>query len=179
MAPESSPCLSTASPCPDPSTPPSTAPSGADEVAMLRAALAEQGRQLAAIQATLGRLVAALQPGGEVVVGAAGRLDPMGAGYHLSQRDLAERLGLSPSTISALVHAFHLDDDARLAVTIRSRGSRRLVNYHPDTVERFRELLASPPDSLDHRAQRTVEQARLRLGLAGPPTARDATPQAA
>ncbi len=167
MAPATFPCQPASLPCPDPTPAPSDrAPGASDEVATLRAMMAEQGRQLAAIQATLGQLMSALQHGG-VVVGAVARLDPMEAGFNLSQRDLAERLGLSPSTISALVRAFHLDDDPHLAVTVRS-GPRRLVNYHPDTVARFRELLASPPSTLDPRAQHTVEQARLRLGLDTP-----------
>jgi hypothetical protein len=136
-------------------------------VASLQAALAEQGRVLAEIQATLARLVVAVNGGSEVRVGAVARLDPIGAGYTLSQRDLAERLGLPPSYISALVRAFGLDEDPRLSVTVRS-GTRRLVNYHPDVVERFRELLASPPAGLDDRAQHTVKQARSRLVEAHP-----------
>ncbi len=133
-----------------------------DTVASLQAALCEQGRVLAEIQATLARLVVAVNGGSEVRVGAVARLDPIGAGYTLSQRDLAERLALPPSYISSLVRAFGLDEDPRLAVTVRS-GSRRLVNYHPDAVERFRELLFTPPAGLDERAQHTVKQARSKL----------------
>jgi hypothetical protein len=141
-----------------------------DTVASLQAALAEQGRVLAEIQVMLARLVAAVNGGSEARVGAVARLDPIGAGYTLSQRDLAERLGLPPSYISSLVRAFGLDEDPRLAVTVRS-GSRRLVNYHPDVIERFRELLAAPPAGLDERAQHTVKQARSRLAEGTPAAA--------
>lgn len=92
-----------------------------------------------------------------------GVVDPAHAGYSLSQRELAMRVGLPPSTVSALVRAFRLDEDAACAMVVRP-GERRLVNFHERAVARFLELLTSPPDGLDARAQRLVEQARQRRG---------------
>ncbi len=133
--------------------------------AAMMAALREQGATLQRIQATLEQLMRgqglAAAPGafGPATPSSA---DPMGAGFTLSQRALAEALALPPSYVSRLVRAFKLDEDPLYALTVRP-GAKRLVNYHPRAIDRFRELVQSPPPSLDPRAQRTLDQARCRL----------------
>lgn len=136
------------------------------------AAVREQEAALRQIQVTLDRLLRALgsaAPASEVRE--APRLaavtvttsDPMEAGFTLSQRALADELGIPASYVSTLVRAFKLDEDHRCAMVVRP-GAKRLVNYHHCAVERFRELLRDPPAHLDERARRTVEQVRHRLG---------------
>ncbi|HEU4534679.1 MAG TPA: hypothetical protein VFS00_11200, partial [Polyangiaceae bacterium] len=88
--------------------------------------------------------------------------DPMGAGFTLTQRALAEALAIPASYVSALVRAFKLDEDPLYALTVRP-GAKRLVNYHPRAIDRFRELVHSPPAWLDPRARRTLDQVRGRL----------------
>lgn len=130
------------------------------------AALREQGATLQRIQATLEQLLRGLRLPAATAAGgpapAATVADPMGAGFTLSQRALAEALGLPASYVSTLVRAFKLDEDPRYALTVRP-GAKRLVNYHPRAVERFRELVRCPPASLEPRARRTLDQVRSRL----------------
>jgi hypothetical protein len=129
------------------------------------AALREQGAALQCIRATLeqvlrGLAAAAPAAGGPAVATAVA--DPMGAGFTLTQRALAEALAIPASYVSTLVRAFKLDEDPSCALTVRP-GAKRLVNYHPRAIDRFRELVRAPPASLDPRARRTLDQVRSRL----------------
>lgn len=131
-------------------------------------ALREQEAALRQMQATLDKLLqaSAAPRAGEgrgPMLAAVAVVDPTKAGFALSQRDLAEHLSLPPSYVSALVRAFKLDEDTDCAMVVRP-GPKKLVNYHTRAVERFVELLDSPPEGLDTRAQRVVEQARHRRG---------------
>lgn len=132
------------------------------------AAVRGQEAALRQIQATLNQLLRSLPavaslPGEANHDGALVAIcDPMGAGFTLTQRAMAEALGVSPSYVSALVRAFKLDEDPHYALTVRP-GVKRLVNYHPRAIERFRELVMNPPADLDKRAHHAVEQVRLKL----------------
>ncbi|HEU4404106.1 MAG TPA: hypothetical protein VFS43_02255 [Polyangiaceae bacterium] len=132
----------------------------------LMAALREQGAALRQMQATLEQLVRGLSPSAAPVSGGPTTTttvaDPVGAGFTLSQRALAEALAIPASYVSTLVRAFKLDEDPLYALTVRP-GAKRLVNYHPRAIERFRDLVRSPPGPLDQRAQRTLDQVRSRL----------------
>jgi hypothetical protein len=72
-------------------------------------------------------------------------------------------LAIPASYVSTLVRAFKLDEDPHYALTVRP-GAKRLVNYHPRAIDRFRELVRCPPASLAPRAHRTLDQVRSRLG---------------
>lgn len=135
----------------------------ADLVAVV-AVMKEQEATLRRIQAQLDALVKSLGPSAHMVVAGESTAvsDPLGAGFSMSQRALADELGVPASYVSALVRAFKLDEDPRYAVTVRP-GAKRLVNYHPRAVARFRELVQEPPADLDRRALHTLEQVRARL----------------
>lgn len=80
--------------------------------------------------------------------------DPVGAGFKLTQAGLARALGLAQPTVSVLTRALGLRDDATCAVVVRHSGGQPIVNYHPRAVERFIELLRSPPDTLTDSERR-------------------------
>lgn len=134
--------------------------------AAMMAALKEQGATLQQIKATLEQLLRGLTPpappGDGAPTSSATVADPMGAGFTLTQRALAEALAIPASYVSTLVRAFKLDEDPLYALIVRP-GAKRLVNYHPRAIDRFRELVRCPPASLDPRARRTIDQVRSRL----------------
>ncbi len=72
--------------------------------------------------------------------------DPIGAGFTLTQADVARALGLSDADASLLIRGFDLRDDPQLAVQVRHGKGQPLYNYHRKVVERLRALVASPPD---------------------------------
>ncbi len=149
----------------------------------------QQASTLARIQETLHILVQALQPqlaatlGGQKVpvamrIAAAGELpdlasavivaDPIGAGYMLSQTDLAKALGLPPTgtsvaDVGVLLKAFKLREDGDCAVRVRSGSRSSIVNYHPRAIDRFRELLADPPAGLTGNDKSALERVRRKL----------------
>jgi len=155
--------------------------------------LRQQASTLARIQETLHILVQALQPqlakslAGQKVpvamrVAADGETadlasavvvaDPIGAGYTLSQTDLAKALGLPASASSVtdvgiLLKAFKLRDDGDCAVVVRSGSRSDIVNYHPRAVERFRAMLFDPPEGLGGPAKSAL--GRVRKKLESPP----------
>ncbi len=101
--------------------------------------------------------------------------DPIGAGYTLSQRDLASALapGVTQPDISVLVRAFKLTDDGNCAVVVRKGTSRDFVNYHPRAVARLKELILLPAKQLKPTEQRALERVRKRLAaLIATPSAR-------
>lgn len=94
--------------------------------------------------------------------------DPIGAGFTLSLRSIAQALGIGEADASILVRAFHLDDDPECAVTVRRGTGRgkgwRVVNYHPSTIDRFRAMIEqSAPSDLAADAKSALKRARSRL----------------
>lgn len=87
-------------------------------------------------------------------------LDPIAAGYTLSQRDLADALGLDQPTVSILVRAFKLPEDPECALTIRRGRAKAVVNYRPFAAERFRALVKNPPSGLGKPAASAMKKAR-------------------
>ena len=90
-------------------------------------------------------------------------VDPIGAGYTLSQRDLAEVLGIDASTVSTLVRAFKIPEDPECAMTIRRGKSKAVVIYRMQAADRIRALLKKPPAGLAKDAQSAVKRAGKRL----------------
>lgn len=151
--------------------------------------LRQQASTLARIQETLHILVQALQPQlaaslGDQKVPVAMRVasdgeipdlasavvvaDPIGAGYMLSQTDLAKALGLphtgaSVTDVGILLKAFKLQDDDDCAVTVRPGTRNKIINYHPRAVDRLRELIAEPPPGLTAAQRSSLDRVRRRL----------------
>ncbi len=90
--------------------------------------------------------------------------DPIGTGYVLSQADMAKALRISQPDVSILVRAFQLSSDGQCAVVVR-QGARQIVNYHLRAVDRFKELVATPPKGLDPSQKRAVERVKRKLIL--------------
>lgn len=113
-------------------------------------AVREQAEALSRIQSTLGVLVRHLEPRLEGMEKAAFRIasdgeeadvasamavpDPLRFGYRLTQQDVANALRIPASTVSVLVRAWGLHEDAELAVRVRD-GTRPLFAYHSRIVE--------------------------------------------
>ncbi len=89
--------------------------------------------------------------------------DPIGAGFTLSQSDLAKALRLPQSDVSILVRAFRLVMDGQCAVIVRQRQRGALVNYHPRAIDRFLELVRDPPAKLTYDQRTALERVRNRL----------------
>ncbi|CAN5216107.1 hypothetical protein BH09MYX1_BH09MYX1_09360 [soil metagenome] len=138
----------------------------------------QQASQLERIQHTLAILVKTIEPklDGQVPtvlrIAAEGEradlatavvvADPIGAGYTMSQADVATALGLSGSRVSVLIRAFKLDV-SDCAVTVR-RGTRRtIVNYHPRVLDAFRRLVMKPPEGLRKDVQSAIAKTRAQL----------------
>lgn len=152
-------------------------------VEMVRA-IRQQASVLERIQTTLGILVKHLDPRLEGQLPAAVRVardgespdlasalvvaDPIGAGFTMSQADVAKALGITQADASVLVRAFKLNKDESCAVIVRPGGDkkREVVNYHPRTLDRFRELLVKPPSGLDSNQKSSLKRARTKIGIA-------------
>lgn len=89
--------------------------------------------------------------------------DPIGTGFTMSQANLAEALGLKAPEVSILVRAFKLNEDEECAVVVRKGKSGEIVNYHPRTTQRFRELVEVPPKDLSQDAQNVLRRVRTKL----------------
>ncbi|MBP6840025.1 MAG: hypothetical protein KBG28_13115 [Kofleriaceae bacterium] len=89
--------------------------------------------------------------------------DPIATGYTMTQANLAQALGISPADVSVLVRAFRLTEDGDCAVTVRRGPKSSIVNFHPRALDRFRELVASPPERLSDAVRKSLERARRRL----------------
>ncbi|MBK6461916.1 MAG: hypothetical protein IPF92_13005 [Myxococcales bacterium] len=143
-------------------------------------ALRQQASALNRIQETLRVLVAHVAPSLTGQLPAAVRVagpgeepdlasmlvvaDPIGAGYTLSQVDLAKALGLpNASDVSVLVRAFKLDEEGEAAVVVRRGKRNKIVNYHPRAVEKLRTLILSPPSGLDADQRATIQRVRRKL----------------
>jgi hypothetical protein len=92
--------------------------------------------------------------------------DPIGAGYTLSQGNVAKALGISTPDASVLLRAFKLPEDGRCAVVVRqgSDKSKLFVNYHPRVLDRFRELAENPPAGLSGSQKSALARVRKKLG---------------
>ena len=149
--------------------------------------LRQQTSTLARIQETLHILVQAVHPKLAGTVPAAVRVardgedpdlastvmvaDPIGAGYTLSQVDLATALGLpNASDVSVLVRASKLDEDGECAVVVRRGARNKIVNYHPRAIETLREWITSPPEGLALAPDQQGAVKRIRKKMA--PTAK-------
>ena len=93
--------------------------------------------------------------------------DPIGAGYTLTQADIAKALNVSAPDVSVLVRAFKLPEDGECAVVVRKGKTNNVVNYHPRAIDRFRELIAKPPTGLSTHHRKMVERVRARLVMSG------------
>jgi hypothetical protein len=145
--------------------------------------LRQQTSTLARIQETLHILVQAVAPNLAGTVPAAVRVardgegpdlastlvvaDPIGAGFTLSQVDLAKALGLQNATdVSILVRAFRLNEKGDCAVIVRRGVRNKIVNYHPRAIETLRRLIENPPDNVALTADQQGAVARIRKKLA-------------
>lgn len=142
--------------------------------------MARQESRLERIQETLTILVSAMAPqlsigdapaafriarDGEAadVASALVVADPIGSGYTLSQRDLAEALALPATDVSTLSKAFKLSELEHCAVVVRRGPKREIVNYHRRAIAEFRRLVNSPPNTLPRSAQHALRRARVKL----------------
>lgn len=155
-----------------------------DRLIDLTEAVRQQAAAMARIQETLNILVRVLAPGEAASLPTAFRVarpdesvdvatitaievaDPIGAGYTLSQRDIATVLGIQESDVSILVRAFKLREVEGCAMVVREGKNARnpLVNFHRRAIERFQELLSAPPDDLDRDAKSALRRATQALG---------------
>jgi hypothetical protein len=85
--------------------------------------------------------------------------DPIGSGYYLSQCDAATALRIGTADASVLFRAFKLPDDGDCAVVVR-RGKKELINYHSRVLDRFREMVRSPPVGLNKSQQSALSRVR-------------------
>lgn len=147
-------------------------------------AIRQQASALERIQTTLGILVKHLAPKLEGQLPAAVRVagdgeapdqasalviaDPIGAGFTMNQAEVAKAVGITQADASVLLRAFQMNKDAACAVIVRPGGDkkREVVNYHPRTLDRFRELLAKPPGGIDANQKSSLKRARTKLGIA-------------
>jgi hypothetical protein len=88
--------------------------------------------------------------------------DPIATGYTMSQANLAEALQLSQADVSVLVRALGIIDDGECAVIVR-KGPKKIANYHPRAIDRFRARVTSPPEDLDATQKSALDRVRRRL----------------
>lgn len=86
--------------------------------------------------------------------------DPIAAGYTLSQSDLSRALGISSADVSLLARAFELDKQEGCAVVVRQGKKQKIINYHRRAIDRFRELVDSPPPRLGAEANGALRRVR-------------------
>lgn len=146
-------------------------------------AITRQASALERLQITLNLLVERLDPDIKNLIPAVLRVaqdhetpditsrvvvaDPIATGYTMTQADLASALGLTQPDVSVFVRAFGLVEDGECAVVVR-KGKLPTVNYHPRAVDRFRELVTSPPATLTDKQKEILSRVRRRLRLAAP-----------
>ncbi len=146
-------------------------------------AIRQQASVLERIQTTLAIMVKHLDPKLEGQLPAAVRVaadgespdlasamviaDPVGAGFTMSQADIAKALGINQADASILLRAFKLNKDVECAVVVRPGGDqkREVVNYHRRTLDRFRDLAAKPPSGLDPSQRGALKRVGAKLGV--------------
>lgn len=147
-------------------------------VAMVQA-MQHQASAISRMQATLSVLIEAIRPELKHILPAAIGIadgkehadiahalivaDPIGAGFTMSQAALGEALGLKGPEVSILVRAFKLHEDEECAVVVRRGKSGHISNYHPRTIQRFRELVENPPKNLTQVEKDTLRRVRAKL----------------
>ncbi len=94
--------------------------------------------------------------------------DPIGAGYTMTQADLASALGLSAPDASVFVRAFQLTEEEECAVAVRKGSKQPTVNYQPRAIDRFRALVASPPADLTEEQKKILSRVTRRLRPTAP-----------
>lgn len=96
--------------------------------------------------------------------------DPIGTGYHRSQKALADALGLPQVDVSIIVRKLKINDDPSCAVQVRA-GKAKMVNYHhARAMTRFRELVANPPKDTPKDVMTTIKRVQARLIRHNPTT---------
>jgi hypothetical protein len=156
---------------------------GADVLGVIDGGRRQQASALERIQTTLGILVKHLAPKLEGQLPAAVRVvgdgeapdlasalviaDPIGAGFTMNQAEVAKAVGITQADASVLLRAFQMNKDGTCAVIVRPGGDkkREVVNYHPRTLDRFREILSKPPGGLDANQKSSLKRARAKLGI--------------
>jgi hypothetical protein len=133
-----------------------------DDLVRLADAVRGQASALSRIQTTLDALLAHLAP--ELATKTTAP-DPIGAGYSLSQADLAKALGLSSADVSVLCRVFKLPAERECAMVVRA-GARAIVNYHPRAIDRRRALIAEPPGELDAAGRAALKRVQKKLAAA-------------
>jgi hypothetical protein len=143
-------------------------PAPADALGAMIQALRGCATALDRMQTTLDRLVAHLAPESAAPEAAPPPepepSDPIGAGFSLTQADLAKALGLTSADVSVLCRIFKLPDDRECALVVRSGARGRIVNYHPRAIDRLRAAVASPPDDLDAAGKAALRRVQKKLG---------------
>ncbi len=87
--------------------------------------------------------------------------DPIGAGYTLSQADIARALGISQPDASVLIRHMKLDRDPAVAVVVRwGAGRRDVINYRPVAMDRLRAWILETHVDLPLNVSRAIERAR-------------------
>ncbi len=95
--------------------------------------------------------------------------DPIGAGYVLTQADIARALQVSEVDASNLIRAFGFRDDPDLAIRVRRGKGKELFNYHSRTVERLLSMVRSPPSTAVLSPVQQQALVRVRRAVSGLP----------
>lgn len=92
--------------------------------------------------------------------------DPIGAGFTLSQANIADALGLPQPDVSVLIRAFRLHEDPESAVAVRRGGDkgRTILNYRPEVIDRFRQLVRNPPADFPKKHRARLSRVARQLG---------------
>jgi len=97
--------------------------------------------------------------------------DPIGAGYTLSQADIARSLGIIQPDASILIRHMKLNQESHVAVAVRwGAGRGDVVNYRPVATEQLRAWICEDHSGLPQTVARAVERAR-RVVTPGAPRA--------
>lgn len=89
--------------------------------------------------------------------------DPIGAGYTLTQADVAQALGISSPEASVLLRAFGLRDDHECAVCVREGKKNPIYGYHERVIQAFMQCLAHPPVGFPQKHKKLLARVRDRL----------------
>ena len=94
-----------------------------------------------------------------------GVADPIGQGYALGQKELAEALRCTQTDVSNLLKAFPLKNDPEYAVVVRRGKQREIVNYHPRAIEKLVTLLDNPPPGTSSAVKSVLGRIQRRRGM--------------
>jgi hypothetical protein len=141
----------------------------------LTEAISRQASALDRIQATLALLLehsapdlkgripglAVAPPGSSAdlaTITAAVGVDPIGAGYSLSQQGLADALHCSASDISVLLKHHPLKQNPHMAVVVRHGKKTAVVNYHRRAIDELLRLVERPPQGAARELLKAIER---------------------